>query len=173
MSCILSSGYATSCRDNLGGVVKLYIGSFDDDVVFTYGTNSVITGTSSGSLSNFYEFEQEIQTASFTYASEVNEETQSVFYTNTIELTLHKLSPENNNIVKLLAQGKWRVVILDNRGTYWLAGIQNPVKVSTIAGGAGKAMSDLSGATITLMNQERYPINSVESGFVSTFVVNN
>jgi hypothetical protein len=64
----------------------------------------------------------------------------------------------------VLGQGKWRVIIKDQRGVYHLMGKQNPVRVSASTPGVGKAYGDLNGAVITFLGKEPEPAHIVTSG---------
>ena len=63
----------------------------------------------------------------------------------------------------MLGQGKWRILIKDQRGIYRLMGVQNPVRVSASTPNVGKAYGDMNGATITFMCKEPSPAYIVSS----------
>ena len=67
------------------------------------------------------------------------------------------------NQIKILGQGKWRVLIKDQRGKYWLMGAQNPVRLSAATPGLGKAYGDLNGAILTFMGKEPVPAYEVDA----------
>ena len=157
MACILNEGYTLGCRDNIGGIQEVYIGTWNgSDLTYTLGTNSVIDSFG-GTFSGFYTFEQEIETGSFTEAGVYSTENGTAFYEQTLEITLQKLDAIIRNQVLILGQGKWRILILDQRGTYWLMGYQNPVRVSAATPGLGRAYGDLNGAVITFLGKEPEP----------------
>ena len=154
MACLLTSGYTLGCRDNIGGIQEVYIGEYNaDSMLFTLGTNSII-GTFSGATVSFYTFEQEIETGSYTENGVFSTENGTGFYEQTLSITLHKLEAALRNKILILGQGKWRIIIKDQRGKYWLMGYQNPVRVSASTPGLGKGYGDLNGAVITFMGKE-------------------
>lgn len=155
MSCVLSGGYTLGCRDNIGGVQAVYIGEWNSTTSYVLDSNNVI-GTFSfvGGTVSFYTFEQEIETASFNQPGQFSNENGTVFYEQSLELSLHKLDATLRNRLMVLGQGKWRVIIKDQRGVYHLMGKQNPVRVSAMTPGVGKAYGDLNGAVITFMVKE-------------------
>jgi hypothetical protein len=163
MACVLTNGYTLGCRDNIGGVQEIYIGEYNGDSLgYTFGTDNII-GTFSGATVSFYSFEQEIETASYTENGVFSTENGTAFYEETLVLTLHKLDASLRNKILLLGQGKWRILIKDQRGVYHLMGKQNPVRVSASTPGVGKAYGDLNGAVITFMGKEPEPAHIVES----------
>lgn len=171
MACLLSSGYTLGCRDNIGGIQEVYIGEYNaDSMIFTLGVDSII-GTFSGATVSFYTFEQEIETGSYTENGVFSTENGTGFYEQTLTITLHKLEAALRNKILILGQGKWRIIIKDQRGKYWLMGYQNPVRVSASTPGLGKAYGDLNGAVITFMGKEpaiAYEVASVAALSVIT-----
>ena len=154
-SCILSE-YELACRDNTGGIQRVYIGCFDSDVTFTLSGDNVI-GTQSGPTVSYYKFEQEIETGSFVQNGQFSTENGTTFYEQVLEITLHKMDAANRNRISTLGQGAWRVIVLDQRGTYWLMGYQNPVRITAATPNLGKAYGDLNGAILTFGGKEPEP----------------
>lgn len=163
MSCVLTSGYTIGCRDNIGGIQEVYIGTWNG-ADLTYGlTTSNVIDSFSGTWSSFYTFEQEIETGSFTENGVYSTENGTAFYEQTLEITLHKMEAAIRNQILILGQGKWRILILDQRGKYWLMGYQNPVRVSAATPGLGKAYGDLNGAVISFLGKEPEPAHEVDA----------
>jgi hypothetical protein len=163
MSCINNSGYSLGCRDNIGGIQEVYIGEWNSDsLTYVYGTDDII-GTFSGATVSFYTFEQEIETGSYTENGQFSTENLTAFYEQTLTITLHKLDASLRNKIKVLGQGKWRIIIKDQRGNYFLMGRTNPVRVSASTPGVGKAYGDLNGAIITFTGKEKEPAHQVST----------
>jgi hypothetical protein len=162
-TCVLTNGYTLGCRDNIGGIQEVYIGEYNgDSMSFTLGTDNII-GTFSGATVSFYTFEQEIETASYTENGNFSTENGTSFYEQTLTISLHKLEASLRNKVLLLGQGKWRIIIKDQRGVYHLMGFQNPVRVSASTPGVGKAYGDMNGAVVTFLCKEPVPAYIVEA----------
>lgn len=163
MACILSTGYTLGCRDSIGGIAEVYIGEWNgDSLTYVLGTDNII-GTFSGTTSSFYTFEQEVEVGSYTEAGNFSTENLTGFYEQTLSITLHKLDASLRNKILILGQGKWRIIIKDQRGNYWLMGKQNPVRVSASTPGLGKAYGDLNGAMITFTGKEPEPAYQVST----------
>jgi hypothetical protein len=170
MACLLTSGYTLGCRDNIGGIQEVFIGEWNDTMTYTLGVDSII-GTFSGATVSFYTFQQEIETASFTENGVFSIENGTSFYEDTLTITLHKLEAALRNKILILGQGKWRVIIKDQRGKYWLMGYQNPVRVSASTPGVGKSYGDLNGAVITFMGKEPVPAYEVSATAALSVIV--
>jgi hypothetical protein len=164
MSCVLTGGYTLGCRDNIGGVQTVYIGEYNgDDLTYSFTASNVIDAFAGATVS-FYTFEQEIETGSYTENGVFSTENGTSFYEETLSITLHRLDATLRNQILVLGQGKWRVIIKDQRGVYHLMGKQNPVRVSASTPGVGKAYGDLNGAVITFLGKEPEPAHIVTSG---------
>ena len=121
-----------------------------------------MTGDSSNNLTAFkYEvkgnssFEQLILPAS--------RENGTTFFEQTLNLTLHKLTKEDNKELKLIAFGRPHVAVEDYNGNVFLMGREHGADVSGGTIVTGAAMGDLSGYTLTLSAMETLPANFVAS----------
>lgn len=170
-TCLLTGGYTLGCRDNIGGVQEVYIGEYNgDSLTYVLGTDNII-GTFSGATVSFYTFEQEIETSSFTENGVFSIENGTSFYEMTLTISLHKLEAALRNKILLLGQGKWRIIVKDQRGKYHLMGYQNPVRVSASTPGVGKAYGDMNGAVITFMGKEPVPAYEVSATAALSVIV--
>jgi hypothetical protein len=163
MSCVLTNGYTLGCRDNIGGVQEVYIGEYNADAMSYSFTASNVIDAFGGATVSFYTFEQEIETGSYTENGVFSTENGTAFYEETLTITLHRLDATLRNQILLLGQGKWRIIIKDQRGVYHLMGKQNPVRVSASTPGVGKAYGDLNGAVITFLGKEPEPAHIVST----------
>jgi len=168
MSCTLTSGYSLGCRDSLGGIQRVYIGTWDDATVYTFTASNIINSFSP--TASFYTFEQELETGSFIQNGQYSTENGTSFYEQTLEITLQKLDATNRDQIKVLGQGVWRILILDQRGQYWLMGKQNPVRVTAATPQLGKAFGDLNGAVITFTGKEPEPAHNVTAAAAATVI---
>ena len=161
MSCLLTSGFTLGCRDKIGGIQKVFIGLYNGpSLTWTYGTDNII-GTFSGATVSFYTFEQEVESGSFVQAGEFNTDNGTSYYQGTLEITLQGITAALRNQIIILGQGKWRIMILDQNGNYWMMGAQNPVRVSASTPNLGKALGDLNGTKLTFMVKDPAPAYQV------------
>ena len=172
MACIINSGYALDCRDNIGGIQEVYIGNFDNNVTYTLGTNDIVEGFAGGTVS-YYTFAQENEVGEFIETMNASTENGTVFFEQNLTLTFHRLNAELKNQLRLLAQGNLSVLILDQRGVYHLMGIQNGVRATEGTSGVGKAYGDLNGVTVTLQGKEPAPANEVDQVLTGLVIIPN
>ena len=170
-TCLITSGYSLGCR-NQAGVQKVFIGSWNGSLLtYTYEVDGFTIATFSGATTSFYGFAQTVETASYTYAAEYNNENNAVQYVQTLEITLPQLTAELINQTKLLNQGVWRIIILDKAGNYWLQGKTGPVQTSASDGGLGKSGTDLHGVKLTFTSKEDQLLSAVSASAAAKVIV--
>ena len=108
----------------------------------------------------FTAFKYEVKgNSSLEQTVNASRENGTVFYEQTLNLTLKKLSKEDNKELKLLAYGRPHVVVEDYNGNCMMVGLEHGADVSGGTIVTGAAMGDLSGYTLTLTAMETTPAN--------------
>ena len=159
MACDLSLGRKEPCKDVVGGIKAVYFTDFGDLGTVTK-TDDEITDLSG----TFTAFKYEVKgNSSFEQNITSSRENGTTFFEQTLNLTLHKLSKEDNKELKLLAYGRPHVAVEDYNGNVFLMGLQHGADVSGGTIVTGAAMGDLSGYTLTLYAMEVKPANFVAS----------
>ena len=173
MSCVINSGYSLQCRDNLGGIQKVFIGEYTgDDLSYTFGTDDIIgTFSAVGVTPSFYEFDQEVEVGSYQETGQFSTENGTVFYEQNVEITLQRLDAAVRNQVKILSAGIWRILVLDQNGRYFYIGAVNGCRVSSATPGVGKAYGDLNGAVLNFLSKEKFPAYLVTEAAALTLIV--
>lgn len=157
MACDLTKGRAVPCKDVVGGIRAVYFVDFDDLGVITLVDDEItnIVGT-------FDAYEYEVKgNSSFEQTFNSSRENGTTFFTQTLSLTLTKLTKEDNKELKLLAYGRPYVVVQDYNGNAFLMGMENGAEVTGGTIVTGAAMGDLSGYTLTMEGQEILPANFI------------
>jgi len=164
MSCDISRGRLEPCKDSVGGLNAVYFINKGDLGKETYETGTDVIddfGTPTA-----YRFD--IKGGS-TYTENItsSRENGTTTFEQVLELQLTKLTKEDHKTVKLLAYGSPHVLIEDNNGNVFVAGLEHGLDVSggTIVSGA--AMGDMSGYTLTFSGMEKAPANFVKDGDLS------
>jgi hypothetical protein len=172
MACILTSGYTLPCK-GIAGIQAVYVGTWNTTLGYTTGTVSGspngITAFTGGTVS-FYTFQQTIETGSLTETGNFNDQNGTAYYDQVVEITVHNTDQLLNDKVNTLGRGRWRIIVLDSNGNYFLVGKQNPVSVTAVAGGLGKAYGDLNGFTITFTGKEYDVLTQVSSAAAASVI---
>ena len=159
MACDLTRGRKEPCKDVVGGIRAVYFTDFGDLGTITL-TDDEITDMSG----TFTAFKYEVKgNSSFEQNITSSRENGTTFFEQTLNLTLHKLSKEDNKELKLIAFGRPHIAVEDYNGSVFLMGRQHGADVSGGTIVTGAAMGDLSGYTLTLTAMETLPANFVAS----------
>src|SRR5210317_669628 len=163
MACeFITRGRKEPCKDVVGGLKTVYFSDFGDygTVAQTDDEITDMTGDSSNDLTAYkYELKGN---SSFEQAITSSRENGTTFFEQTLNLTLKKLSKEDNKELKLLAFGRPHVVVEDYNGNAFVMGAEHGAEVTGGSISTGAAMGDLSGYTLTLAASELQPANFLE-----------
>lgn len=161
MACGLNLGRKEPCKDVVGGIKNVYFVDFGD--LGNVTEDDEITNMTGDSSNNLTAFKYEVKgNSSFETNITSSRENGTTFFEQTLNLTLHKLSKEDNKELKLLAFGRPHVVVEDYNGNCMLMGLEHGADVSGGTIVTGAAMGDLSGYTLTLSAMERKPANFMD-----------
>lgn len=158
MACDLTKGRAVPCKDVVGGIYKVTFINYGDmgNIAFSNDEITDISGT-------FTAYVYEVKgNSSFEQTFNSSRENGTTFFTQTLNLTLPKLSKEDNKELKLLAYGRPQVVVQDYNGNAFMMGLNYGAEVTGGTIVTGAAMGDLSGYTLVLEAQEQLPANFIE-----------
>lgn len=160
MSCNLAAGITFGCRDNAGGVSKVWITDYENVTGITQNTGSTITAISG--TGTWYSFDLIRTTSEMTETINASLENGTVFYTQEITMFFAKLEQYKRNILKTLAQSfRLAVVFEDNNGAYFLLGQEYGMFVSAGSSVTGLALGDRQGYNLTLQALEQEPMNEL------------
>lgn len=155
MSCNLVQGNEILCRDAIGGIKEIYITEFANVPQANITASSgVVTAMTCSSGKKFFTYQLEKENAQYDNNFITSVENGSLYYESTLTFTMKKMSASMKNNLKVLAQNRLMIIVLDNNGTYYVLGQTRGVDATTIAVTSGKAMGDMSGSTITFTGKE-------------------
>ncbi len=158
MACDLALGRIEPCKDSVGGLKNLYFVNYGDLGAITYDvTNTDVIDAVAGTP-DAYKYEIK-GASSFTQNIQSSRDTGTTAFEQVVEVTLKKLTIADHKELKILAFGRPHVIIEDNNGNYFLAGLEHGADVTGGTIVTGTAMSDLSGYTLTLTGMEKAPAN--------------
>jgi len=169
MACDITTGRALPCKDSVGGLKSVYFINYDaavDIAVVTSGTDddTVVSAASWAAGTDVHEYELK-GNSSLTTNITSSRENGTTFFEQVLELTLPKLSSDDNREIKLLSFGRPRIVVEDYNGNLFLVGREHGADVTGGTIVTGAAMGDLSGYTLTFTAMEIMPPNSVTGTF--------
>jgi hypothetical protein len=160
MACTLNLGRKEPCKDVVGGIRAVYFTDFGDFGTVTQDADDQITDMTG----TFTAYKYEVKgNSSFETNITSSRENGTTFFEQTLNLTLHKLTKEDNKELKLIAYGRPHVAVEDYNGNVFIMGLEHGADVSGGTIVTGAAMGDLSGYTLTLSAMEVKPANFIDS----------
>lgn len=162
MNCDISRGRLEECAESVGGINAVYFVNHDDLGAITYDTTDTDVIDSIADTPSAYKFD--VRGAStYTETPTKSRENGTTFFEQVLELQLPKLTKEDHATVKLLCYGSPKIIIEDNNGNFFLAGLKYGLDVSGGSIVTGGAMGDMSGYTLSFTGQENIPANFLGS----------
>tara|TARA_R110002153_G_scaffold236279_1_gene390402 strand:+ start:2171 stop:2692 length:522 start_codon:yes stop_codon:yes gene_type:complete len=163
MACILTSGRSLPCRDSVGGLKNIWFADYGTLGALTVSAGEVTAMAGSPALFIF----NVKGNSSLEQTITASQENGTVFYEQTLNLTLTKLDKATQEELILITKARPHVFIEDYNGNYFLVGAVHGAEVSGGTIGTGAAMGDLSGFTLTLSAQETIPAYFVTGSVVT------
>ena len=142
-TCNLTDGYVLGCS-SIGGVEKVWIGEYVDNVVYAQNTCGVITGITTTGLT-VYSFEQDIEHAGLTQAGNYSREAGTVFYESTLSIKLIGLDCEVRNRMVELGRATLFAIVKSNSGDYYYCGLESSGRASAGEANVGTLLGDMNG----------------------------
>jgi hypothetical protein len=146
-NCILDNGYTLGCAQ-IGGVEKVWLGTYDADTTYTYDANNVVTGVTSAPT--VYLMEQDISFAGLTQAGNYSRENGTVFYSSDLSLKFTNLDADLRNLIIALGRAPIFAVVKSNAGLYYVLGVESAGRATAGDASLGVQLGDLNGATFTI-----------------------
>lgn len=160
MACDISRGRLEECKDSVGGISAVYFVNKGDLGAITYDSTDTDVIEAVAGTPSAYKFDVR-GTSSFTETPTVSRDNGTAFFEQALELVLPKLTKKDHNTVKLLAYGSPHVIIEDNNGNFFLAGLEYGMDISGGSIATGSAMGDMSGYTLSFTGMEKVPANFI------------
>ena len=163
MACNLTRSRAEACKDTVAGIKEIYFADFGalGAVTLTDDEVTTIVGDSSGDIT-LHKYEVKGNN-SFETTINASRENGTVFYEQVLNITLKKLTKEDNKELKLLAAGRPHIFIVDQNDNVFLMGTENGADVTAGTVSTGNALGDFNGYNLTFTAMEKSPANFVES----------
>ena len=160
MACALTRSRAEACKDVVAGIKELYFADFGSLGTVTLGSNDEITNMTGDSSNNITLHKYEIKgNNSFETTVNASRENGTVFYEQTLNITLKKLTKEDHKELKLLAAARPHIIIVDKNDNVFMMGLKEGADVTAGTVSTGNALGDFNGYNLTFTAQETSPPN--------------
>ena len=105
MACDISSGRIVDCKDQIGGISRVFIGNYADminNATFAAGSNDTVTAIAA---QDFYQFDVRPETSSMTITYASDPANGTTFFEQALSLTFQKLDATDIADIRVLCQG--------------------------------------------------------------------
>ena len=158
MACDISSGRIVDCKDQIGGISRVFIGNYADminNATWAADTNDTVTAIAA---QTFYQFDVRPETSSMTVTYASDPANGTTFFEQALSLTFQKLDATDIADIRALCQGRPNVWVMDNNDNIWLLGAEFGCNVTGGNLVTGASFSDLTGYTIDFSGRESNPV---------------
>ena len=158
----LSLGRLKPCKDTVGGIKNIYFVNYGDFDGIVYNATDTDVIDDLALSFNAYKYEVHFS-SSFTQNIQSSMENGTTAFEQVLEVTLPKLTKDDHKEIKLISFGHPHVIVEDQNGNYFVAGLLNGMAVTGGTIVTGLNMGDLSGYTLTLTGMEKVPANFLDT----------
>ena len=151
MACELSTGFTLDCKDGIGGIKKIIL--CDTVTSLTFDANEIVTAIVGPISGDLYTYELPTQTGSFEETINFNRDAGTIFYTQTVNVMLNKLSAPKRLELQNAATVRVIVFVNDTNNNWWAIGIENGADLSTGTAATGTALGDANGYTLAFTHE--------------------
>lgn len=145
------SGIALPCKDNMGGIKKVYITKSVDVEGVTLNTDgSQIETITLAESAKFKTYEFRKGTANMTSSATSDEAIGNFSVTTELALQFSKMETSKRLEIMAMCLEDVVVIVSDFNGKYWYLGYDFPVSATSATAQTGTAATDLNGYNVTL-----------------------
>ena len=162
MACNLTKGYATNCKDVVGGIVRAWMTNFGSLHSFVIDSNDQITDGNGTATLFQYDLKNSGNTMVTTATN--SRDTGTNYFSTVLTLVLPKLTKEMSVETKLLAYGSPHIIVEDRNSNFFLLGRVHGNELTSATIATGGAMADLSGYTLEFTSEEVEPPMFISGG---------
>jgi hypothetical protein len=132
MACDITRARPLDCKDQVGGIKMVYFMKYDStyyskiDFNGTTATSEQIDGFDTGAAGTFELFGYAVRqnTGAFTSTITASPENGTTFFESVLNLTLNKLTVQDQKELRILTYGRVITFVLDNQDNLWSIGWQ-------------------------------------------------
>ena len=146
MACDVTGGRGKACKQQLGGVSKLYLWNWLEDPFTLLAGEATAMNIA---LTEAFEYNLSTLGADVLVENGVGDEAAGTFVnTQTVTAILQGLDAATSNEMKLVAQGRVSAIIKDNNGNYQLVGDTDGMNFN-VDSTTGTVHAEFNGYTLT------------------------
>jgi len=153
MACELSTGFTLDCKDGIGGIKQIVLLDKATLSSFSFDANEIVTAINGVSSGELFTYELPTQTGSFEETINFNRDNGTVFYTQTVNVMLQKLSSAKRLELQNVATARVIVFVEDTNSNWWAVGYEYGADLSTGTAATGTVLGDMNGYTLAFTHE--------------------
>ena len=177
MACTaITKGRGLDCNRISGGVKYIYFSVYDEAITYAYdGTNPLEIDTIDFNNTSIYRYTMPLGVSSVTDTIVGSRENGTYYQTPSVNIILNKLTKEDQNQIKLLAQSRVRIFAQLNQqltggnDVIIALGMSNGLELNAGTMDSGAAFGDRNGYTLTFDGMEPIPFAMLENYVTDPF----
>lgn len=167
-TCNLTDGYVLGCS-SIGGVEKVWIGEYVDNVVVAQNSCGQITGITTTGLT-VYSFEQDIEHAGLVQTGNYSRENGTVFYESTLSIKLIGLDCNVRQRMVELGRAPLFAIVKSNAGDYYYCGLESSGRASAGEANVGTLLGDMNGLSQSISWKSANGVFLMNGALVGTVI---
>jgi hypothetical protein len=167
-TCNLTDGYVLGCS-SIGGVEKVWIGEWVDNVNILQDSCGIITGITTTGLT-VYSFEQDIEHAGLVQTGNYSRENGTVFYESILSIKLITLDCNVRNRMVELGRAPLFAVVKSNAGDYYYLGLESSGRASAGDANLGVLLGDMNGLNQSISWKSANGAYLINGGLIGTTI---
>ena len=152
-NCELSTGILLECKDAIGGIKQIVLADWTLVNLDTVTINSTTELVTALPVEDFYGYQLPTQTGSFEETINFNRDAGTIFYTQTVNVMLQKLSAAKRLELQSVATTRVVVFVNDTNNNWWAVGLEYGADLSTGTAATGTALGDANGFTLAFTHE--------------------
>jgi hypothetical protein len=152
-NCELTTGILLECKDAIGGIKQIVLADWSVvnlDTVTINGTTEIVTALP---VEDFYGYQLPTQTGSFEETINFNRDAGTIFYTQTVNVMLQKLTAAKRLELQGVATSRVVVFVNDTNNNWWAVGLEYGADLSTGTAATGTVLGDANGFTLAFTHE--------------------
>lgn len=157
MACTITlAGRGVGCKDALGGIKRIYVGSWTDGI-WDDIVSGEVAGLSGTNTLTVYTYDMTRGSGSLNQTITSDLAAGTVFFDQVCTVTFNKAAAADITEISNLVKGRMAVLVEDNNDNWFVMGHKNGVEVSGGTAQTGTAAGDQNGFTLEFSAQEVAP----------------
>jgi hypothetical protein len=153
-NCELTIGCDLECKDSVGGIKQIVLTEWNSSVDFVFAGETEVVEEIVGVADNeLFTYQLPTQTGSFEETINFNRDAGTIFYTQTVNVMLNKLSAPKRLELQGVATTRVIVFVNDTNDNWWAVGYEFGADLSTATAATGAVLGDMNGFTLAFTHE--------------------